>query len=146
MAPCHSAVPVWTVGVMSDVCCWDTLCRDAPHPGGEGERGTAAWVLADEAAARRRVAQAVSITDIRRHPPKPVAKGGARSRQRAIIVGALDDAYIPAQSVEEVAAHLARSSDDVQLRWVGGGHCWAVLMRKPMLRDAIAEVLSAESH
>ena len=124
--PVHSAVPVFCHGVMSDVSCWKRLAAEA---GVEGE-----------GAARRCVAQAVELTDITKHAYVPAADSLDVSRQ-AIVIGAVDDRYMPDWSIRATASHLAAMGHDVSLQWIGGGDCSTVLARKGLVRDAIAQVL-----
>ena len=55
----------------------------------------------------------------------------------AVIVGALEDAYVTRQSIRELAAHWPGS----EVRWVPGGHVSAFLLQQPAFRAAIADSL-----
>jgi len=123
--PVHSGVPVFCHGVMGDVSDWGALCSEAG--------------LESEAAARQRVEEAIELTDITKHEYAPAADGLA-ARRRAIVIGAVDDGYMPEWSVRATAAHLAKHHD-VKLQWVGGGHCSTVVARKALVRDSIVDVL-----
>ena len=123
--PVHSGVPVFCHGVMGDVSDWGALCSEAG--------------LESEAAARQRVEGAIELTDITKHEYAPAADGLA-VRRRAIVIGAVDDGYMPEWSIRATAAHLAKHHD-VKLQWIGGGHCSTVVARKALVRDAIVDVL-----
>jgi hypothetical protein len=123
--PVHSGVPVFCHGVMGDVSDWGALCSEAG--------------LESEAAARQRVEEAIELTDITKHEYAPAADGLA-VRRRAIVIGAVDDGYMPEWSIRATAAHLAKHHD-VKLQWIGGGHCSTVVARKALVRDAIVDVL-----
>lgn len=55
----------------------------------------------------------------------------------AVIVGALEDAYVTRESIRELAGHWPGS----EVRWVPGGHVSAFLLQQPAFRTAIADSL-----
>lgn len=55
----------------------------------------------------------------------------------AVMVGALEDAYVARQSIKDLAAHWPGS----EVRWVPGGHVSAFLLQQQAFRDAISDSL-----
>lgn len=72
------------------------------------------------------------------HTQSCVLSRSPRQPSAAVIVGALEDAYVTRQSVEELAAHWPGS----EVRWVPGGHVSAFLLQQPAFRTAITDSLS----
>lgn len=56
----------------------------------------------------------------------------------AVLVGALEDAYVTRESIRELSAHWPGS----RVRWVPGGHVSAFLLQQPAFRQAIADSLA----
>ena len=55
----------------------------------------------------------------------------------AVLVGALEDAYVTRQSIRDLAAHWPGS----EVRWVPGGHVSAFLLQQQAFRDAVSDSL-----
>ena len=80
-------------------------------------------------------------------PQSAVCAAGATvpSPSKLVIIGAIDDAYIPAEQTAALAERWTAMNDrkayNVTLRWWLGGHCSTVLTKKHAVRSAIAECL-----
>ena len=110
----HSATAVFTEGLLSRYCAWETLDREL----GDGGR---AFPLMKEL---------LGLTDIR-HLPLPAEP------ERVILIGAKRDAYIPPESVELLHRHWPGTT----LRWIESGHVGAFLFHRKAFLNAILEVL-----
>ena len=80
-------------------------------------------------------------------PQRAACAAGAPppSPSKLVIIGAIDDAYIPAEQTAALAERWTAMNDrkayNVTLRWWLGGHCSTVLTKKHAVRGAIAECL-----
>ncbi|KAL3158180.1 hypothetical protein ABBQ32_011769 [Trebouxia sp. C0010 RCD-2024] len=84
--------------------------------------------LAEDQACLRLHQVLETYTDVTRFQPP-------RCTRAAVLVGATEDAYVSAQSVQELAAHWP----DSEVRWVKGGHVSAFLLQQPAFRQAITD-------
>lgn len=60
-----------------------------------------------------------------------------RQPEAAVLVGALEDAYVARDSILDLAAHWPGS----EVRWVPGGHVSAFVLQQQAFRDAITDSL-----
>lgn len=112
----HSAAAVFTEGLLMRYCAWPALSKGFDN----------------QDSAYRRMQELLQLTDIR-HLPAP-------SRPQAVfLVGAKNDAYIPAESVHLLHRHWPGST----LRWIPGGHVGAFLFYRKDFLNAIREALEA---
>lgn len=113
--PCHSAAPVWTTGVLGDSVDWSTL---AAGLNGRGKDP------------REHLFDLLDLSDLCHLPVPPAA-------DRAILIGATDDEYIPPASVRAAHEHWTGS----ELRWIKGDHVGSFLFHLKDFRLATAESL-----
>lgn len=107
LAVSHSPAPVFLDGVLWHGVEWDAL----GGPDSEDEL--------------RAVLGRVSVLDL---PPPPHA-------ERAVLVGARSDAYIPRSATQAVADHWSGAD----MRWEPGGHATLVWLRKDRLVSAVTD-------
>jgi len=110
----HSAEAVYLEGLLKNYVAWDVLEKEWREklPAGQFFR------------------EVLSKTDIREVPP-------SHPMEKAVIIGALNDAYIPRKSV----LILHRHWPDAKLRWVPGGHVSAFIRHRKTMIDALIEVI-----
>ena len=126
--PPHSATATWNVGVLNECSDWDHLAS--------AMNGTKIATATD---ARNRVQEWLQQTDIRTFP-KPYHWMSPKDRPNILILGALHDAYIPAESTWKLAKHW---NEMANCRWLPGGHCTTVVFHKNTILGAIAEVFNS---
>ncbi|HOJ52703.1 MAG TPA: alpha/beta hydrolase family protein [Syntrophales bacterium] len=109
----HSAEAVYLQGILRHYVAWEVLKRES-----QGRFDPEEFF--------RKV---LSRTDIREmSPPHPI--------RAAVIIGALNDAYIPRQSVEILHNHWP----EARIKWVRGGHVSAFLRHRKELLKGVQEV------
>ena len=134
--PSHSAVATWSVGVMQYVADWKHLANVMPKEALSHTRKNN-FSARD---AQDHAAKWLEHTDIRTYP-LPYKWLDNRVRPKIILVGAVDDQYIPHQSVSTLAAHWKGMCS---LRWIAGGHCTGVVFHKDTVRGCIVDSMSKD--
>lgn len=112
--PSHSASPVYTEGILSSCCDWETLERSNP--------------FADKISARELLRDILDASDLRHLTPPPAPEA-------CVIVGGRRDAYIPAYSTA-ITHHLRPGS---QLHWIDMGHVTSFVLGRGAFINAIRE-------
>lgn len=118
IVPCvapHSGVPVFTEGLLSKECDWETLSL---------EHGSLVH-------ARQRLRQLLDFTSVELFPP-------ARNNNAVISVAATDDRYVPRHSTQALHTHWSGA----ELRWLRGGHISSIVSQKDAFRNAIADAMA----
>jgi hypothetical protein len=110
----HSAVPVFTEGLIKNACDWKTLS------GGKG----------DTAQSMARFRQHVAFTGLENFPPP-------REDSRVVAVAALDDSFVPRHSTDVLVRHWP----DAEFRWVRGGHVSSILGRRRAFVLALSDAM-----
>ena len=134
--PAHSAIAIWHEGVLGDVSDWTHLAKAMADTSGR-DVGAAGAGAAD---ARGHVVDWLQHTDIRTFA-QPYHWLPREERPNVLLVGALDDAYIPAESTWVLAQHW---KDIATCRWLPGGHCTTVVLHKKAILEAIVEVFEGK--
>ena len=135
--PSHSAVATWNVGVLNEVSDWGHLAATMPAAAGMDSTATASRRTANDA--RNKARAWLQHTDIRTFP-LPYHWIKPKDRPNVLILGALHDAYIPAQSTWTLAEHW---NETATCRWLPGGHCTTVVLHKNTIVESIAEVFTS---
>lgn len=115
VVPCAgpaSMAPIFLSGVIGRGVAWDVLAREA---GGSAK-------------AREKLRTLLEATSAAQLPPP-------RRPQAAIIWGALDDGFVPADSVQELSKHWP----GVEVRWANTGHVSGYLSQLPSMRAAVRD-------
>ncbi|MCR9141145.1 MAG: alpha/beta hydrolase family protein [bacterium] len=112
--PSHSASPVYTEGILSSCCDWQTLERTNP--------------FADRYSARELLGHVLDASDLRHLAPPPAP-------ETCVIVGGRRDAYIPAYST--AITHNLRPGS--QLHWIDMGHVTSFILGRGAFVNAIRE-------
>ena len=118
LVPCvapHSAVPIFTEGLMRTACDWPALAR--------ADR--------DRACARRQMAACLAFTGIDQFP-RP-RHGGA-----VIALAATHDRFVPRHSTDVLVRHWPQA----QFRWVRGGHVSSIVGRKGQYVTALSDAMA----
>jgi|EP00945_MAST-04E_sp_MAST-4E-sp1_P008391 hypothetical protein len=144
VAPAHCATSIWREGVLEKVCAWDKIEEEfgSSKYGGEEKRlvvnNVGAEVGEEEVFTRGYdyVFHVLDKTDLRQFN-KPFNWLPPSERPKGIVIGAIHDAYIPLESVREVANMW---KGWCSLRYILGGHCTLVVTHKELIRQSIAEV------
>mmetsp|Transcript_67055 Transcript_67055/g.179232 ORF Transcript_67055/g.179232 Transcript_67055/m.179232 type:complete len:416 (-) Transcript_67055:126-1373(-) len=126
----YSAVPVYLEGALARACDWRALQRDL-GPASSTSTPGAISSYAARRAAEERMAQILTVTDLRRVPPPPVPAA-------TILLQADDDAYVPTDSPEVLAGAWA-TAEKPEIRRVNGGHVWAFLAQRRAFAQAIID-------
>lgn len=108
----HSALPVFTEGIISQAVCWSQLASEA---GGLTQ-------------ARTRMSHLLSRTDMRLVPPP-------KAQEALVVVAGRRDAYVPVRSARAIANHCPGAV----LRWLDTGHVGGFLFHLRTFRHAIEE-------
>lgn len=124
----YSAVPVYLEGALARACDWRALQRDL-RPASSGSSTDA--IVSPRRAAEDRMAEMLTVTDLRRVPPPPVPAA-------TILLQADDDAYVPTDSPEVLASAWA-TNEKPEIRRVTGGHVWAFLAQRRAFAQAIID-------
>mmetsp|Transcript_67056 Transcript_67056/g.179235 ORF Transcript_67056/g.179235 Transcript_67056/m.179235 type:complete len:267 (-) Transcript_67056:26-826(-) len=142
----YSAVPVYLEGALARACDWRALQRDlgescscvlghgVRHGTGPASSTSTPGAISSYAARRaaeERMAQILTVTDLRRVPPPPVPAA-------TILLQADDDAYVPTDSPEVLAGAWA-TAEKPEIRRVNGGHVWAFLAQRRAFAQAIID-------
>jgi pimeloyl-ACP methyl ester carboxylesterase len=135
--PSHSAVATWNDGIMHHVADWAHLADESTK---EDVAGDGKVWSAEEA--RARAAQWLESTDIQKFPPPYIWLAEAE-KPNMILVGAVDDQYIPRESVLTLARHWAGMCE---VRWLAGGHCTGVVFHKETIRKCIVDAMKCHRH
>lgn len=120
--PSHSGSPVYIDGALSRACDWNTLKSDSPN----------------QNYAKHFMRLILDLSDIRTFP-KP------HRPDAVVIIGALNDGYIPKYSTQIIKAHLPEAT----LRWVSTGHVGSFLFCAGDFRKAVVdsfELLKKSNH
>jgi hypothetical protein len=126
--PVHSAVSIWDEGVLAHVSDWEHLANTMDNK---------ACTAKD---ARNRAVDWLHHTDIRTFA-MPFHWMKQEDRPNVLLIGALDDAYIPSTSTWTLSKHWG---DIASTRWLIGGHCTTVLFHKSTVVKTIAEVFEKQ--
>ncbi len=110
--PSHSGSPVYIDGALSRACDWNTLKSDSPN----------------QNYAKHFMRLILDLSDIRTFP-KP------HRPDAVVIIGALNDGYIPKYSTQIIKAHLPEAT----LRWVSTGHVGSFLFCAGDFRKAVVD-------
>jgi hypothetical protein len=111
----HSAVPIFTQGVLRRECDWGALMQDELN----------------EDAAINKLIQFLKNVDLAAFPPP-------NPQDAAIIVNAKEDAFIPGASSQIIQSLWP----EAELRTVSGGHVRAFLKERPAFHQAIEDALA----
>ena len=130
--PSHSAVATWNDGIMQNVADWTHLADVSTKDNLEGDGRV--WSAGES---QERAARWLESTDIQTFPV-PYHWLSREERPNIILVGAVDDQYIPHESVTTIANHWA---DVSEVRWLAGGHCTGVVFHKDTIRGCIVDAL-----
>lgn len=136
--PSHSASPVYTEGILSSCCDWNTLERMNPfaRPINENANGSPAsgaqgalfQKYRGAAGARELLRDILDASDLRHLAPPPAPEA-------CVIVGGRRDAYIPAYST--AITHNLRPGS--QLHWIDMGHVTSFILGRRAFVNAIRE-------
>ncbi|MBK8397247.1 MAG: alpha/beta hydrolase family protein [Leptospiraceae bacterium] len=118
--PSHSGSPVYTDGLLSKVCDWNSLQNE---------------LVGTKKDARIFMREILDCSDIRTFP-KP------KRPDAVVIVGAKNDAYIPQYSTEIIKEHLPEAT----LRWVSQGHVGSFLFCAKDFRNAVKDSFDLLTH
>lgn len=110
----HSAVPVFTEGLLSRVCDWAKLAEK--HD--------------DAQAAHAQLREVLEFTNVQTLPPP-------RPGSRVIAVAAKQDYFVPRHSAESMQAHWP----DAEFRWIDGGHVSSIAFGKAHFRRALVDAM-----
>jgi hypothetical protein len=110
----HSAVPVFTEGLIKEACDWEKLGGNGP-----GTRF-----------ASQRLRSYLHFTGMEHFPPP-------RKSAAAIAIAALDDRFVPRHSVEMLSRHWP----DAQIRWIEGGHVSSILGHRKVHLAALVDAM-----
>ncbi|MBT8214591.1 MAG: alpha/beta hydrolase family protein [Acidimicrobiia bacterium] len=108
LAASYSPAPVFVHGAISGAIAWDALGPDGPD----------------------KLFQVLATADVRDFPAPPLA-------DRAVLVGAESDGYVPRDATEAIHHHWPGS----EMRWVDAGHATLLVRRKDLLAEAIADAM-----
>lgn len=118
IVPCvapHSAVPIFTEGLMKKSCDWRTLSADESDP----------------SPANLQLVKYLHFTGIEQYP-RP------RNNGAVIAIAALDDRFVPRHSTETLSRHWP----DAEFRWIKGGHVSSILGQKKAFLSALVDAMS----
>ena len=111
----HSAVPVFSEGLLKQACDWEKLA---------GNR-------IDTQFASRRLCRCLQFTGMEHFPPP-------RNNSAVIAVAALDDRFVPRHSIETMSRHWP----DAEFRWIKGGHVSSILGRRKVHLAALFDAMA----
>ena len=169
--PAHSAIAIWHEGVLGDVSDWNYLAtvmqERKGNNGNNGNNGNENnenknngnedkqkeeekktkekkkkefKTLHTATEARNQVVNWLQHTDIQTFA-KPYHWLPQKERPNVLLIGALDDAYIPSASTWKLAQHW---SDTANVRWLEGGHCTTVVFHKKTILSSIVEIFNTK--
>lgn len=115
----HSAVPVFSEGLLRKACDWEKLAEDG----------------ADPQYASRRLCSCLHFTGMEHFPPP-------RQDSAVIAIAALDDRFVPRHSIERLAHHWP----DAEFRWVKGGHVSSIVGRRKVHLEALFDAMDRLKH
>lgn len=111
----HSAIPVFSEGLLKNACDWEKLAGNTP----------------DTRPAILRLRRCLHFTGMEHFPPP-------RNRRTAIAVAALDDRFVSRHSAQTLSRHWA----GVEFRWIRGGHVSSIVGHRKMHLAALSDAMA----